>query len=165
MTAGENRFKLVGLIGAAATATLVAHLVLVEDSRNVPYQDTGGVWTACVGSTKDVDPNKVYSDAECEQRLYEDAVAHVEGVKRCVTKPMTDGQAVAFGSFAFNVGVSRFCNSTLVKKFNAGDAAGACAELSRWTKVNGKELRGLVKRRAIERKWCESGVTEKGLQK
>jgi hypothetical protein len=43
-------------------------------------------------------------------------------------------------SFAFNVGDDAFCRSTLVRKANAGDIDGACAELSRWTYAGGKQL-------------------------
>ena len=73
----------------------------------------------------------------------------------CITRPMTDGQKAAFLSFAFNVGNRAFCDSTLARKANAGDMAGACAELSRWTYAGGKQLPGLVRRRATERAVCE----------
>jgi GH24 family phage-related lysozyme (muramidase) len=38
----------------------------------------------------------------------------------------------------------------LLKKLNAGDYAGAAAELLRWDKVGGKVLPGLAKRRKAE---------------
>ena len=44
----------------------------------------------------------------------------------------------------------------LARKTNAGDLAGACAELSRWTYAGGRQLPGLIKRRAAEREMCES---------
>jgi lysozyme len=73
----------------------------------------------------------------------------------CINHPLTDGQKAAFLSFAFNVGNGNFCGSTLVRKANAGDMRGACAELSRWVYAGGKELPGLVRRRAAERAMCE----------
>jgi hypothetical protein len=40
---------------------------------------------------------------------------------------------------------------------------GACAELSRWTYAGGKQLPGLVRRRAAERQLCEGlGMTGRG---
>jgi len=69
---------------------------------------------------------------------------------------MTDGQKAAFVSFAYNVGAGAFCGSTLVKLANSGDMAAACAQLSRWTFAGGKQLKGLVNRRADERRICES---------
>ncbi|WP_405045477.1 glycoside hydrolase family protein [Pseudomonas aeruginosa] len=48
--------------------------------------------------------------------------------------------------------------STLLRKLNAGDVRGACAELSRWVYAGGKKLGGLVRRRAAERELCEIGL-------
>ncbi|WP_417283029.1 glycoside hydrolase family protein [Comamonas sp.] len=42
-----------------------------------------------------------------------------------------------------------------MRKANAGDIDGACAELIRWTYAGGKQLPGLVKPRAAERQLCE----------
>ncbi|MCH5496505.1 glycoside hydrolase family protein, partial [Salmonella enterica subsp. diarizonae serovar 16:z10:e,n,x,z15] len=47
-----------------------------------------------------------------------------------------------------------FAKSTLLKKLNAGDQAGACNELKRWTYAGGKQWKGLVTRREIEREVC-----------
>jgi len=71
---------------------------------------------------------------------------------------LSDAQKAAFISFSYNVGVARFCASTLVAKANAGDIRAACAELTRWNKVKGREVAGLTRRRAAERALCESGV-------
>jgi lysozyme len=68
----------------------------------------------------------------------------------------------AFLSFAYNVGAGAFCNSTMARRLNAGDYAGACAEFERWTFFQGRDCRdpsnrcqGLAKRRADERAKCE----------
>ena len=39
----------------------------------------------------------------------------------------------------YNVGSRAFCQSTLVRKLNAEDYAGACAELLRWRFFQGKD--------------------------
>lgn len=95
-----------------------------------------------------------YTEAQCEAMLYADLLKHAAALD-CIKRPMTDGQKAAFLSFAFNVGNRAFCDSTLARKANAGDMAGACAELSRWTYAGGKQLPGLVRRRATERAVCE----------
>jgi len=69
---------------------------------------------------------------------------------------MTQGQNDAVVSFSFNVGLDQFADSTLLKKLNAGDYAGAANEFQRWNKGGGKVLPGLVKRREAERKLFES---------
>lgn len=55
-----------------------------------------------------------------------------EGIlKNCVTVPLTQNEYSAYVPFSYNVGSRAFCPSTLVRKLNAGDYAGACAELPR----------------------------------
>ena len=65
---------------------------------------------------------------------------------------------IAFVSWAYNVGTGAACRSTLVRKANAGDIAGACDELPRWNKAGGRVIRGLTNRRLSERKLCLEGL-------
>ena len=69
--------------------------------------------------------------------------------------PMHQYEWDAIVSWAYNVGTTAACNSTLVRKLKAGDYAGACRELDKWVYFKGKTLPGLVKRRAEERARCE----------
>ncbi len=62
------------------------------------------------------------------------------------------GQFDALVSFAFNCGANALRNSTLLKKFKAGDVVGAAGEFKRWNKSNGQVLAGLTRRRAAEEK-------------
>ena len=122
------------------------------------YRDPIGIVTACVGHTgPELRMGQRYTRQQCEDMLYGDLLKHAQALD-CIKQPMTDGQKAAFVSFAFNVGNKALCDSTLARKANAGDMAGACAELSRWTRAGGRELPGLVKRRAAERELCERGL-------
>jgi lysozyme len=56
----------------------------------------------------------------------------------------------AITDFAYNLGVPRYRASTLRKRINSLDWGGARAELVKWNKGGGKELRGLVLRRNAE---------------
>ena len=56
------------------------------------------------------------------------------------------------------MGLQALRNSTLLKKLLKGDVQGAAAEFPRWNKAGGKELPGLVDRRAEERALFERGV-------
>lgn len=86
-------------------------------------------------------------------------VSKFEGaLKECVRVELTQYEYDAYVSLAYNIGADAFCGSTLVKKLNARDYAGACAEISRWNKMGGKELLGLTRRRAEERAMCEGRV-------
>jgi lysozyme len=75
-------------------------------------------------------------------------------IKQCVNVPLTQGEYDAFVSLAYNIGSAAFCGSTLVKKLNAGDYAGACAEILRWDRFKGQPLAGLTRRRQDEYRQC-----------
>ena len=153
-----DRGKLTAKIGAGAVALVVPLVMLYEGTVLQSYRDPIGIITACVGHTgPELRMGQRYTRQQCEDMLYGDLLKHAQALD-CIKRPMTDGQKAAFLSFAFNVGNKAFCDSTLARKANAGDMAGACAELSRWTRAGGRELPGLVKRRAAERELCERGL-------
>ena len=152
----SNKAKLIAKLGIGAVALAVPVVMMYEGLVTRTYRDPIGILTACYGHTgPELRMGQRYTEAECERMLNADLLKHAAALD-CITRPMTDGQKAAFLSFAFNVGNARFCSSTLARKANAGDMAGACAELSRWTYAGGKPLPGLVKRRATERAICES---------
>ena len=151
-----SRAKLVAKIGAGATALAIPLVMLYEGTVLQSYRDPIGIITACVGHTgPELRMGQRYTRQQCEDMLYGDLLKHAQALD-CITHPLTDGQKAAFVSFAFNVGNKALCDSTLARKANAGDMAGACAELSRWTRAGGRELPGLVKRRAAEQAMCLS---------
>jgi lysozyme len=157
--AGSGRGKLIGIVGAAAAALLFTFVPGFEGTVLKTYRDPVGITTACVGHTgPELQLGQTFTPEECRDMLAGDLVAHAQGVQDCVTEPMSDGEVAAYTSFAFNVGVEAFCASTAARKLNAGDHRGACAELSRWTRAGGRELPGLVKRRAAERRICEEEI-------
>ncbi|WYK53452.1 glycoside hydrolase family protein [Morganella morganii] len=47
-----------------------------------------------------------------------------------------------------------FSRSTMLRKLNAGDIAGACDEMKRWTFSGGKRWQGLINRRETEKAIC-----------
>lgn len=146
------------MIGAAAAALAVSTVAVYEGKVNRTYVDPVGVLTSCYGHTgPELRTGQAFTDEQCLAQLQADLVKHAVALD-CIKQPLSDGQKAAFLSFAFNVGNSAFCGSTLVRKANVGDIGGACAELSRWTYAGGKQLPGLVKRRAAERRLCEAGL-------
>ena len=58
-------------LALAATAGLVASF---EGFRTVAYLDPVGIPTACFGRTEGVQLGQRYSDAECEEYLFEEVV-------------------------------------------------------------------------------------------
>ena len=151
----NDRSKLIAKIGAAAAALAVSAVAFYEGTVQRTYRDPIGIITACTGHTgPELQMGQTFTREQCDDMLAKDLLQHAAALD-CIKTPLADGQKAAFLSFAFNVGNGAFCSSTLVRKANAGDMPGACAELSRWTLAGGKQLPGLVNRRAAERAMCE----------
>ncbi|MEG5623927.1 lysozyme, partial [Enterobacter hormaechei] len=78
-------------------------------------------------------------------------VSYESDVSRLVKVGLTQGQFDALVSFTYNLGARSLSTSTLLRKLNAGDYAGAADEFLRWNKAGGKVLNGLTRRREAER--------------
>lgn len=128
-------------------------LMYFEGLRLTAYQDITGVWTVGYGHTgPDVKPGTTITVDRAyellEQRL---AKEFVPGVLAVLTRSVRQHELDAMVDLAYNVGVGAFQKSTLVKKFNEGDRAGAADEFLRWDKAGGKSVLGLRRRRAADR--------------
>lgn len=160
MATERNNGKLAAKIGAGAAALTVSLVTVWEGYSPMVYADPIGRAAVCWGhDNPGLIRGAIYTREQCEALLGADLLKHADALA-CIKTPMTDGQKAAFVSFAYNVGVGAFCGSTLVKLASAGDMAAACAQLSRWTFAGGKQLPGLVKRRADERRICEGDHAE-----
>ncbi|EEG6275448.1 lysozyme [Salmonella enterica subsp. enterica] len=157
------QIKIKHLITGGAGAVAIAAALLgghdgLEGRRYIPYRDVAGVLTICDGHTgKDIIPGKRYTDAECDALLGKDLKRVKAQVDPLIKVSIPESERAAFYSFAYNVGTGAFARSTLLKKLNAGDHAGACNELKRWTYAGGRQWKGLVTRREIEREVCTWG--------
>jgi len=136
--------------GASAVVLLAAGALVMpwEGLENDPYKDIVGVTTVCYGETKGVQQRR-YSDEECAQMLISRLGQFDAEIGRCITAEVPVHVRAAVLSWAYNVGSSAACGSTLVRKLNSGDTAGACAELGRWVMAGAKRVQGLVNRRAV----------------
>lgn len=141
------------VLSTSGALGIIAH----EGMRKVAYVDPVGVVTVCAGHTKTAKLGQVKTDAECAVLLQSDVKTSEAAVKRLVKIKLTQGQFDSLVSFVFNVGEPNFAKSTLLRKINEEDCLSAAAEFSRWTKAGGRELPGLVIRRAAERKQFEKG--------
>ncbi|EAS2904233.1 lysozyme [Salmonella enterica] len=154
------QIKIKHLITGGAGAVAIAAAMLgghdgLEGRRYIPYRDVAGVLTICDGHTgKDIIPGKRYTDAECDALLDKDLKRVKAQVDPLIKVSIPESERAAFYSFAYNVGTGAFARSTLLKKLNAGDHAGACNELKRWTYAGGRQWKGLMTRREIEREVC-----------
>lgn len=140
-------------------AICVGCVASFEGLRTVAYIDPIGIPTVCFGETDGVRLGDRYSAEECRALLGGRVAEFGKAVDRCVTVDLPPARKAALVSFSYNVGVSAFCGSTLVRKLNAGDTVGACNELPKWNKAGGVVWPGLVKRREAERQLCLEGTT------
>jgi GH24 family phage-related lysozyme (muramidase) len=129
-----------------------------EGRSLVAYRDIVGIATICDGDTKNVRMGMKATHEECDERTVRRLIEHEDGMLRCLKVDLPDGPRLAFLSMTYNVGVAAFCNSTLLRKANAGDIRGACNELPRWNRAGGKEVRGLTRRRLAEQAICLNGL-------
>ena len=116
----------------------------------------GDVPTYGWGTTDGVKMGDTISPDEAIERAYRDITKTETAIHKCVNVPLSQGEYDAFTSLAYNIGTGAFCKSTLVKKLNQRDYAGACQEIRRWVYVKGKKIQGLVNRREKEYSICMS---------
>jgi len=142
----------------AAFGVAGAVVAYYEGNENRAYRDPVGIVTICYGHTATARLGQTHTDEECDRLLQDDLGEAFDAVDRYVKVKLPVERRAALASFVYNVGDEAFRTSTLLRKLNAGDIAGACRELDRWIYSKGKVLPGLVKRRQTERELCEVGL-------
>lgn len=124
-----------------------------ESLRLDAYLCPAGIPTIGYGHTGDVKLGQRITEHQADAILSVD-VSRVEPEVERLAPGATQGEFDALVSFAFNLGVFALAKSDLLRKYRAGDKAGAAAEFAKWchARVAGKMtvLPGLVKRRAAE---------------
>lgn len=132
-----------------------AGLAITEDfekCRLVPYQDSKGVWTDGWGNTHGVIPHgPAISQAKADADLVKNTAEAVYAVNHYVAIQLSQPEFDALVDFTFNVGAGNFANSTLLRKLNRGDLAGAANEFEKWDMSGGQHLAGLMRRRLAEK--------------
>jgi len=131
-----------------------------------PYLDPIGIWTIGWGhaisvggrflrgkenrkAARNLYPGGITLE-QAEELLRGDLLDACRDVASLVKVPVSDNQFAALVSFTFNLGRGNLAKSTLLKKLNGKDYAGAAAEFEKWNKAGGKVLAGLTRRREAE---------------
>lgn len=121
-----------------------------EGCRLSAYLCPASRWTLGFGHTRDVREGQTITQHQADVILESDLEIYESTVRRLAPNA-TENQTAALTSFAFNLGTAALERSTLLKKFLAGDTAGAADEFGKWVFAGGKRLPGLVSRRSAER--------------
>ena len=140
-----------------ATLNLVKQF---EGFRSYSYYDTSGLPVIGYGQTRingrTVTMGQYITQAQADVAL-EQELHHIQSIVLSHVKvDVNPHQLGALTSLVFNAGTRILTNSTLIRKLNAGDYAGAANEFPRWNKAHqGGRLvvfPGLTKRRLEEQK-------------
>lgn len=139
-----------GVSGIALIGLLVA-----EGYRETAYVPVpGDVPTIGFGTTQNVRMGDRITVPQALNRALLDVQKFEGAIKKCVAVPLHQYEYDAYVSLAYNIGEGAFCRSTLVRVLNQKDYYGACKQILRWDKFQGKPLRGLTLRREKEYAMC-----------
>ena len=122
-----------------------------EGCRLEAYKCPAGVWTIGYGHTAGVKKGDKISQELAEVYLKKDLYIRCTQVSNLVKVPLTQNQFDALLSLEYNIGITYFKSSTLLRLLNQGKYNDAANQFDRWVYANKKKLAGLVKRRAAEK--------------
>lgn len=134
-----------------------------EGVRLSMYRDSAGLPTIGVGHllTKDelssgkltalgIDWHEGILDSQATDLLTADLASAEAAILTNVTVPLTQAQFDTLASFVFNIGVTAFAHSTLLKVLNNGEYDSVPSQLRRWVYAGGQRDPILVRRREDE---------------
>lgn len=149
--------KRVAVAALTMSAAAVAYLTMSSEGlRLATYLDPAGIPTIGYGHTgAEVKSGMTITRQQAENLLWDDLHKHGQAIKPYIKVPMAQEEWDALNDFAFNVGVARAKQSTLLKKLNAGDYDGFCNGYTAWVYAKGKKLKGLIERRNKTVRWCK----------
>jgi len=97
-------------------------------------------------------------DQQCYNLLEQDLHKYQNVVEVMTKVPLNHNQGVALTSFCYNVGMSAYVHSTLLKRLNNNEYNEVPHQMNRWIYAGGKESRILMNRRRREIEVWETPV-------
>jgi lysozyme len=150
-------------------AAAIALIKEFEGFRAETYLDSAGIPTIGYGTTAAAGvgivpkPGMRISEPDAEEYLHAALSRFAAKVAPLLKREPTENQYGAMMSLAYNIGPGAFSKSSVLRRFNAGDIAGAADAFLMWNKATVGEkkvvLRGLVRRREAERALFLSAAT------
>ena len=130
----------------------IAFLRDAEGCKLQAYLDSGGLPTIGVGHTAGVKMGQTITQFEADELLAMDLEDH-DITPFLRDAPTKQCEFDAMTSLAFNIGLERFRNSTVLKRHKLGNRMGAANAFLLWHFDNGKPVAGLMRRRERERRY------------
>jgi lysozyme len=147
--------------GVPTAATVVVKRI--EAFAEKPYADNPGnprcTWTIGYGSIHDAAGAPItantppISEPDADALLMNEMRGTAVEVRTVVTVRLLTREAAALISWTYNLGGPNLESSTLLRRLNNNDKAGAADEMRRWINQGGRPLLGLLRRR-----WAEAAI-------
>jgi lysozyme len=161
----KNLRKPIGalVISVAGLLGILAH----EAFSPVAYPDPTYGWqvpTIGYGTTEGVKKGDTITKEQAVIRVKAHIRKDMKTLNNCINPDVTLTQIEydLFVDFAYNIGTSKLCKSTMVRKLNKFDYAGAWNEYPKWKYSNGRDCsvdrkcRGVYKRRLEAQKLAKA---------
>ena len=121
-----------------------------EGFRPNAYLCPAGVPTIGYGFTEGVKLGDTMTQKAATARLLVELTHFAGSVYAFCSASVTQSQLDAMTSLAYNIGLTAFARSSVLRMHNIGAAEACGRAFSLWTKVDGQVLRGLTTRRTKE---------------
>jgi lysozyme len=126
-----------------------------EGFRRTAAQLDDGRWTVGYGHTRSAREGAEVSEADAEALLGYDLVEVQAAVNDWTFTPLTQNEFDALVSFAFNIGLDAFRQSSVLRRVNEGALLQAACAMEMWRKADFEGERivvdALIRRRAAEK--------------
>lgn len=124
-----------------------------EQCRLIAYQPIpGDKWTVGYGATgPDIVEGTRWTQDQANGDLRNRINNIASQLAALIKVPVSDNQFGAIISLTYNIGLSAFANSTLLRLLNTGNYEGASEQFLVWNRAQGHVVQGLVNRRKDEK--------------
>ena len=116
------------------------------------YRDANGVLTIGWGyAGPDVTVGEMWTQQQADSHLATSLLGYEATVNKMVTAALNQNQFDALISLVYNIGPGHFAQSTVLRKLNGKDYAGAADAFLMWVQPGSANTKGLMRRRTAER--------------
>lgn len=160
MKAGKKYIVIAAIVALLLITNKVSAEAIIkqfEGLRLTAYPDSAGVWTIGFGTTVNpengqrIKAGDQITEAQALRWLKMQTQTTRAAVQRLVKVPINDKQLSALTSLAYNIGITAFSRSTLLRYLNQKmDKETVAKQFLRWNRAGGQIVPGLTKRRQLE---------------